>query len=81
MTHAGYSVADGPVRCLDCAEQLAEQRRLLPTIAFDRLWLNSWTSGSGDAIDPGDLAAAFEPVTNIPADPGDSPTSLVSTWA
>lgn len=37
---------------------LAEQRRLLPPIQFDRLWANRWTSGSGDALVEDDITAA-----------------------
>jgi len=48
-------------------DRLAEQRRMLPEIAFRRLWLNEWSSGGGDALTPEDIAAAFvdslEPMT------------------
>jgi hypothetical protein len=40
------------------AKHLAEQRRLLPSIAFDRLWQNRWTTGAGDALDHADIARA-----------------------
>jgi len=50
---------DGPVASWISQERLAEQRRLLPSIAFDRLWLNRWTSGSGDALLPGDIDASI----------------------
>jgi hypothetical protein len=39
-------------------KHLAEQRRLLPAIQFDRLWANRWTSGSGDALLEDDITAA-----------------------
>lgn len=40
-------------------KHLAEQRRLLPPIAFDRLWQNRWTTGSGDALTSDDVDAAI----------------------
>ena len=39
-------------------KHIEEQRRLLPPLAFDRLWANVWTSGSGDAIAPADIDRA-----------------------
>ena len=41
-------------------QTLAEQERLLPPAAFNRLWRNRWSSGAGDAIPEHDLAAAVE---------------------
>src|SRR5262249_54705598 len=41
------------------AATLEEQRRMLPDIAFRRLWLNEWTTGSGDAIEPDLIQAAL----------------------
>ncbi len=41
------------------ATLLAEQKRLLPDLAYRRLWLNRWTSGSGDAISEADLSKAL----------------------
>lgn len=41
------------------ADRLAEQRRLLPGTAFERLWLNRWSSAGGDALTPEDIDAAF----------------------
>lgn len=49
---------DGPQASWIAGQHLAEQRRLLPAIAFDRLWLNRWTSGSGDALTEADILAA-----------------------
>jgi hypothetical protein len=40
------------------ADALAEQRSHLPAIAYDRLWGNVWTTGSGDALSNDDIAAA-----------------------
>lgn len=48
------------------AERLAEQRKLLPAIAFNRLWLNQWTSGSGDALADADIRAAITQPANDP---------------
>ena len=32
---------------------------MLPAVAYARLWENQWSSGGGDALTPGDIAAAF----------------------
>lgn len=53
-----FSRLDGPVASWISPLHLAEQRRMLPPVAFDRLWLNQWTSGQGDAITEADLQAA-----------------------
>lgn len=37
--------------------RLDEQRRLLPALAYKRLWLNEWVPGAGDALDPADIEA------------------------
>lgn len=46
-----FSRLDGPVASWISEDQLDEQRRLLPRISFERLWLNKWTAGVGDALD------------------------------
>lgn len=56
-----FSRLDGAVASWIAAEALAEQQRLLPAIAFRRLWLNEWSSGGGDALTPENIAAAFSP--------------------
>lgn len=53
-----FSRLEAPVASWLSAETLAEQKRLLPSIAYSRLWLNSWSSGSGDALDPADIDSA-----------------------
>jgi phage terminase large subunit-like protein len=53
-----FSRLDGPQASWISERHLAEQRRMLPPIAFDRLWLNKWTSGQGDAVQESDLQAA-----------------------
>ncbi len=53
-----FSRLDRPVATWITPDRLAEQRRLLPRIAFDRLWLNRWSSGSGDALDHADIDRA-----------------------
>lgn len=53
-----FSRLDGPVASWLSERHLAEQRRLLPAIAFDRLWLNRWSPGSGDALDADAIARA-----------------------
>jgi len=53
-----FSRLEGPQASWISERHLAEQRRMLPPVAFDRLWLNKWTSGQGDAITETDLQAA-----------------------
>jgi Phage Terminase len=50
---------DGPKARWITADRLDEQRRLLPYIAFARLWLNQWGAGVGDALHSDDLTAAL----------------------
>lgn len=54
-----FSRLDGPMASWMTEERLAEQRRMLPGIAFARLWLNQWSSGGGDALTEEDIDAAF----------------------
>ena len=54
-----FSRLDGPQASWLTADRLAEQKRMLPAVAFARLWLNEWSSGGGDALTPADIAAAF----------------------
>lgn len=54
-----FSRLDGPKASWITADRLDEQQRLLPRIAYERLWLNRWTSGSGDALDEEVLRAAL----------------------
>ena len=51
---------DGPQALWITADRLDEQRRLLPSIAFERLWLNTWTSGGGDALTKAVILAAVD---------------------
>lgn len=55
-----FSRLDGPVASWIDADLLAEQQRLLPTPAFQRLWLNTWLSGGGDAFAPDVIDSAFD---------------------
>lgn len=55
-----FSRLDGPVATWITADRLAEQRRLLPEIAYRRLWLNQWSAAGGDALTPEDIARAFD---------------------
>jgi phage terminase large subunit-like protein len=50
---------NGPQASWISTETLAEQRHLLPEIAYRRLWLNQWSEGSGDALTDDDLKAAI----------------------
>lgn len=54
-----FSRLDGPRASWITKDRLEEQRRLLPRIAFDRLWLNKWSSGSGDALESADIDNAI----------------------
>lgn len=47
---------------------LAEQQRLLPPLAFDRLWQNLWVPGAGDALSA-ELIEAAVTMTQPPRDP------------
>ncbi len=50
-----FSRQDGPTASWITEDRLAEQRALLPPSAYQRLWLNVWTAGEDDAIDPRDI--------------------------
>lgn len=39
--------------------RLLEQRKMLPQIAYARLWENQWSNGGGDALTEADINAAF----------------------
>jgi phage terminase large subunit-like protein len=54
-----FSCFDGPCASWITPDRLAEQRRLLPTIAYRRLWENEWSTGSGDALAPEDIDVAM----------------------
>jgi phage terminase large subunit-like protein len=45
-----FSRLDGSVASWITTETLDEQRRLLPTAVYARLWENQWSTGSGDAL-------------------------------
>ena len=49
----------GPQASWISSEMLAEQRHLLPEVAFRRLWLNEWSTGVGDAFSESDIQAAL----------------------
>lgn len=54
-----FSRLDGPQASWLSEKTLEEQRRMLPKIAYDRLWNNLWSSGGGDALTEEDINAAF----------------------
>src|SRR4029079_7334903 len=54
-----FSRLDGPQASWMTPARLAEQRRMLPAIAYLRLWENQWSSGGGDALTEADIKAAF----------------------
>jgi hypothetical protein len=56
-----FSRLDGPMAGWLTADRLAVHRRMLPAIAFCRLWLIVWSASGGDALTPEDVNAAFLP--------------------
>ena len=50
-----FSRLDGPQASWITPARLEEQRRMLPPMAFARLWLNQWSSGGGDALQEADV--------------------------
>ncbi|MDY0167438.1 MAG: terminase large subunit [Thermoguttaceae bacterium] len=50
---------DGPQASWILPEHLDEQKRLLPALVYRRVWLNEWTTGSGDALDPAEIDRAI----------------------
>ncbi|QDT56277.1 Phage Terminase [Caulifigura coniformis] len=64
-----FSRLDGPRASWMTEKRLEEQRRMLPAVAFRRLWLNEWSTGGGDALTPEDIASAFQsdlqPMTGV----------------
>jgi hypothetical protein len=64
-----FSRLDGPQASWLTPERLAEQRRMLPAIAYSRLWDNRWSTGGGDALTPEVINAAFvsglSPMTGV----------------
>ena len=55
-----FSRLDGPKASWLSSERLDEQRRMLPPVAYSRLWENQWSSGGGDALTPADIEQAFD---------------------
>ncbi len=53
-----FSRLESPCASWISQEALNEQRRLLPLVAYRRLWENVWSSGSGDALSADDITAA-----------------------
>ena len=56
-----FSRLEGPRASWLTPDRLAEQRRMLPPVAYARLWENQWSTGGGDALTEADIAAAFKP--------------------
>lgn len=54
-----FSRLDGPQASWITPQVLAEQRKMLPGLAYNRLWGNEWSSAGGDALTPEDIDAAF----------------------
>jgi hypothetical protein len=55
-----FSRLDGPQASWLSQKALDQQRRMLPAIAFSRLWENQWSTGGGDALRKEDIDAAFQ---------------------
>jgi hypothetical protein len=62
-----FSRLDGPQASWITPDRLEEQRRILPPVVFDRLWLNLWSAGYGDALAPQDIDAALTLAGPAPA--------------
>lgn len=54
-----FSRIDGPKASWITPALLEEQRRMLPSSAYKRLWLNLWVPGAGDALEAADVEAAM----------------------
>lgn len=54
-----FSRLDGPVASWMGSDRLAEQRRLLPTKVYARLWDNQWQTEVGDLLDATDIEACI----------------------
>jgi len=57
-----FSRQNGPVASWITHSLLEEQQRLLPDIAYRRLWLNEWSSGTGDALTGETIDNAVDPL-------------------
>ena len=55
-----FSRLEGPMASWISPKMLAAQERLLPAIAYARLWLNQWATGSGDALSETDIIQAIK---------------------
>jgi phage terminase large subunit-like protein len=66
-----FSRLDGPQASWQSEAALAEQKRILPDKVYRRLWLNEWSDGAGDALDPSLVEGAIRQ-TRAPsrAEPG-----------
>jgi len=55
-----FSRLDGVQASWFNAKTFERQRKMLPPIAFSRLWENQWSTGGGDALTAAVINAAFE---------------------
>ncbi|REK13004.1 MAG: hypothetical protein DWQ37_10285 [Planctomycetota bacterium] len=55
-----FSRLDGPVASWISEEILDEQRKLMTTTGFNRVWLNQWQAQSGDALEMADVMACVD---------------------
>lgn len=61
-----FSTLDGPQASWQTKDDLSEQAKGLPPLAFRRLWLNRWTIESGDCIELDDIRACTIHKEGIP---------------
>ena len=75
-----FSRLDGPQASWLSQARLAEQRRMLPPVAYNRLWGNEWSSGGGDALTPADIEAAFDDRLTEMVDPAQGTQHRDAGW-
>jgi len=66
---------DGPQASWITADRLEQQQHMLPPSVFERVWLNRWTTGSGDALREEDIYACIDP-NRKPMDYREYPSGL-----
>jgi hypothetical protein len=54
-----FNALPGPMASWITPDRLEEQKRMLPAVAYARLWLNQWSAGSGDALSDAEITRAL----------------------
>jgi phage terminase large subunit-like protein len=54
-----FSRLNGPVSSWITKDRLDRQQRTMSWPSFDRLWLNNWTAGTGDALNQADILSSI----------------------